>query len=1729
MPSLSSHSSLENSPNSPQKRFLEGLKEERKDFSEKWRESNQSYEEYRGVSSSTSLNGYHRGLQGIRAADWSSVSRPPQWSSVSGSMVLGDQLVLAGSRKGAPRSVTELFQAHGIGPDSNTLGDAQTVPFNQAEVSRVNDMLRRASIEGNGSEELSIHITRENGQVICQILWDNKELTKSPLLQAENIKLDSERKSKLRKPEKLTPREKGAIFNRRGHEKKQKFAQQYGVPEKDILWGKVDSIDRDIPLTQDEEGNDQLKISRNEKGHLTICLDGELLLDSGMEVSTMDYLTANPSPQTCTVMITAGTQVIAFTFDKEKKRVLQQKNFISGLAYDQNDYRLEGVRLVEDRFNLMPVGRDLMLFELHREQRPESSRFTTSHQLKAVLREKICLPFPVKAYKGKFPGNHEGEEILLFIGENDEELLVFWQKDQAQLGEVLPVLHWSEDEQGRLWYVPATVDSSTSIPVGTVQLSPGKEHASSLSEMAQIWDQIDSERDREDLLRLFRSLKLLNGMLEESPREGNMEEITKVLERCEKDLQYFSGHYPQITDFAALLFTVEALAQPLQGYNEESFQEAERQRREEALHLRVESLQSEFGDRVAELKTPAESMARILEIKGASERVQAELTTIYRERGQEIPTDHPVLKGRFQLEKLRAQHEEALMGDARAEVTQLGQDLKKWNAEVLEAKELSEGSPILVAVAVFRARLKVLEQIREVSWSSANADFENELWEVTRFDDAEDLNDQSSLREIMEWTHELLKKTHFELTCSQEKKEILFAYRSLRQRARQRLRDVKLSKNIPAAKERLRQNASKLKQRINALEGLRDDQECRGVISTWNQFLDRQCQNREIDLQTQESGERYRRHEICQVDVSEFESEIGQSPSAEHARGLVAPYRALLTGEITLADLLKGPLLTDGYPQSSASLGSLQQSCKRFCEKGGDALTLAERLWKKVSEAYQSKMRQFQHEEEMMDPTDPNRLVFGGASFKVRNAERAKRVASGVADTAPKFRLEKKDGGTFLSVEAYSHPVTFMSQYADLEEHLGWENKEYSRPEILIYLIGKGHLKLRWDSVMTHVDKRDPDTAKEQIGGMLREMLKKKAKKWGFPLDESTIQDTATLIYTIISTGLRSDAEAFGALQCATACKERKLRVEGLTTDHNSIIDGAKDIELDKLLSGDLLWQNEQLKDLRKMNKKMMGLELYLRRELCLEEDASGKSSLYQAVDRSGQFEITPLVEVFLGKLALEFDLFDKKKKILSIFQGDYGFGKTTLLEKIGHFLGMRVCVIDCTKLAGPALTSLNPYLKDLTSIQRKELDRLYAAEKLGGDVLIIFDEAHALGPVKYKEFWISCHPKADGRREAPAAPPSLADSSEYKKHPLRKRFDEMKKYGAVHTGGEIAEGVSEFLVQNTIDYVKGKEGKSGHYEKMATSTGITSRAGKGLNIDDLIDQYSQAFFQSYVQIALSLHPLLSADAAGMTKELMGYSVALHEGGDSAELIKEHGLEGTSLAADPEKLEGAVRNTLRVAEVLVGIYNARKAHIKNPHDPQEPPFTAALSYRALPGIMSSLGQDIYSQEELDKKLAKIQVISSALSENGNGHQAHLNTIRFRVEILGDQSALAEWNKLKREYEGRTLLDSDTPEGVMAAAQVRLVEKVSELPEKIVQSLTTNPDILAALNNPTAPSAEEIARVVSVNIQRAVGSVLVDPDAQAELARAVIQQFKQEIPAGMQPIISALANAFQEKN
>ncbi|QNP71179.1 DNA repair ATPase [Streptomyces roseirectus] len=348
------------------------------------------------------------------------------------------------------------------------------------------------------------------------------------------------------------------------------------------------------------------------------------------------------------------------------------------------------------------------------------------------------------------------------------------------------------------------------------------------------------------------------------------------------------------------------------------------------------------------------------------------------------------------------------------------------------------------------------------------------------------------------------------------------------------------------------------------------------------------------------------------------------------------------------------------------------------------------------------------------------------------------------------------------------------------------------------------------------------------------------------------------------------------------------------------------------------------------------------------------------------------------------------------------GYGKTTLMEYVAHRLGLML-----VKISGPALgngvTSLDP-AEAPNATSRQEVEKANFALAAGNNTLLHVDDIQHVSA----EFLQKFIPLCDATRRIDGV-----WDGEPRTFDLRG-----KRFAVCMAGNPFTESGARFRVPDML----------------------ANRADVW-NLGDVLTGKESAFAESFLENALTSHPVLSPLAGRDRSDLhLLARLAQHDPTATPDRLRH-----PYTPAEIEKILSVLRHALRARETVLTVNSAYIASAAQSEKSRtEPPFRLQGSYRTMNRIVQRI-RPAMNDRELDAIIADhFTAEAHTLS-----HDAEANLLKL-CELQGTLSGppLKRWESIKASYipAGGT----DPIERAVTALNI-LAERMTAVEEAIVRS------------------------------------------------------------------------------
>ncbi|HET9933495.1 MAG TPA: DNA repair ATPase [Polyangiaceae bacterium] len=314
------------------------------------------------------------------------------------------------------------------------------------------------------------------------------------------------------------------------------------------------------------------------------------------------------------------------------------------------------------------------------------------------------------------------------------------------------------------------------------------------------------------------------------------------------------------------------------------------------------------------------------------------------------------------------------------------------------------------------------------------------------------------------------------------------------------------------------------------------------------------------------------------------------------------------------------------------------------------------------------------------------------------------------------------------------------------------------------------------------------------------------------------------------------------------------------------------------------------------------------------------------------------------------------------------GYGKTTLMEYVASKLGLVFM-----KVNGPALGadvhSLDPS-EAPNATARQEVEKVNLALEMGNNVMLYLDDIQHTSPELLQKFISLC----DAQRRIEGV-----WRGKTRTYDLRG-----KKFCVVMAGNPYTESGARFQIPDML----------------------ANRADT-YNLGDILDGKQEAFARSYLENALTSHPLL-APLAGRDPGDVHKLIAMAQG----EPVTLGELSHSYSSAEAQEIVALLSRALKVQRVLLRVNQEYIASAsRDDRYRNEPPFKLQGSYRNMNKLVEKLAP-VMNDDELER-LIDDHYVSEAQTLTQGAEQNLLKLGELRGRLGPDQAK--RWEQIKQGF------------------------------------------------------------------------------------------------------------------
>ncbi|MGW6460280.1 AAA family ATPase, partial [Streptomyces sp. NPDC055078] len=419
--------------------------------------------------------------------------------------------------------------------------------------------------------------------------------------------------------------------------------------------------------------------------------------------------------------------------------------------------------------------------------------------------------------------------------------------------------------------------------------------------------------------------------------------------------------------------------------------------------------------------------------------------------------------------------------------------------------------------------------------------------------------------------------------------------------------------------------------------------------------------------------------------------------------------------------------------------------------------------------------------------------------------------------------------------------------------------------------------------------------------------------------------------------------------------------VGGLLGDHPRIVRGSLTLRLDEFLARTRDFAERDVPGFRAYQRLRSSLVAAERARLRLDEYRPRVMSAFVR-NRLVDEVYLPLVGDSLAKqLGAAGDARRTDNSGLLLLVSPPGYGKTTLVEYVADRLGLLLVKVDGPAL-GAATTSLDP-AEAPDAAARRQLEKIHFALAAGNNVMLYVDDIQHVSPELLQKFIPLC----DATRTLGG-------------HDLRG-----KRFAVCMAGNPYTESGQRFRLPDML----------------------ANRADVW-NLGDVLSGKGDAFAQSFVENALTSHPVL-APLAGRERADLDLLVRLAGGDPTARRDR---LAHPPAPAELERILAVLRHLLAARTTVLAVNEEYIASAGQTEEFRtEPPFRLQGSYRDLNRIAQRISP-VMNDAELaavvdDHYRGEAQTLTTG---------AESNLLRF-AELRGtlDPERAARWAEIRAAY------------------------------------------------------------------------------------------------------------------
>jgi hypothetical protein len=314
------------------------------------------------------------------------------------------------------------------------------------------------------------------------------------------------------------------------------------------------------------------------------------------------------------------------------------------------------------------------------------------------------------------------------------------------------------------------------------------------------------------------------------------------------------------------------------------------------------------------------------------------------------------------------------------------------------------------------------------------------------------------------------------------------------------------------------------------------------------------------------------------------------------------------------------------------------------------------------------------------------------------------------------------------------------------------------------------------------------------------------------------------------------------------------------------------------------------------------------------------------------------------------------------------GYGKTTLMEYVASKLGLVFM-----KVNGPALGadvhSLDPS-EAPNATARQEVEKINLALEMGNNVMLYLDDIQHTSPELLQKFISLC----DAQRRIEGV-----WRGKSRTYDLRG-----KKFCVVMAGNPYTESGARFQIPDML----------------------ANRADT-YNLGDILEGKQEAFARSYLENALTSHPLLAPLTARDTRDIHKF-IAMAQG----EPVALSELSHPYSSNEADEITALLQRAIKVQRVLLRVNQEYIASAsRDDRYRSEPPFKLQGSYRNMNKLVEKLAP-VMNDEEVER-LIDDHYVSEAQTLTTGAEQNLLKLAELRGRASAEQSA--RWQEIKQSF------------------------------------------------------------------------------------------------------------------